>query len=183
MVVLLPGHTDSWRSYRPVEGRLASSVRAIAVSPRGHGHSDKPPAGYGVHDFAGDVPPLLDALGIDRAVLAGHFGSCLVARRIAIDQPERVAGLVLEASPTTLRGHVGLIELVSTVVSGLEDPIVWGDADALVDRDIQATLTRQLRDAELIVYHGVGHAPRWEDPTRFARDVAAFTHRVLPHRA
>jgi pimeloyl-ACP methyl ester carboxylesterase len=101
VVVMLPGPTDSWRSYEPVLEQLPPSVRAIAVSPRGHGDSDKPAIGYRVEDFAADVVPLLDGLGIEQAVVAGHSGSCLAARRVAIDHPERVAGLVLEASPTT----------------------------------------------------------------------------------
>lgn len=69
------------------------------------------------------MPPLLDALNIEHAVLAGHSGSCLIVRRVAIDHPERVAGLVLEASPTTLRGHPGLTEFVESVVFGLPDSI------------------------------------------------------------
>jgi pimeloyl-ACP methyl ester carboxylesterase len=123
VIVLLPGPTDSWRSYQPVLDRLPSSIRAIAVSPRGHGDSDKPATGYRVEDFAADVVPLLDALAVERAVVAGHSGSCLVARRVAIDHPERVAGLVLEASPFTLRGHAGLRGFVESVVSALGDPI------------------------------------------------------------
>ena len=94
VLLLLPGPTDSWRSYEPVLEGLPPSIRAIAVSQRGHGDSDKPPAGYRVEDFAADVVPFLDALGIERAVLAGHSGSCLIVRRVAIDSPERVAGLV-----------------------------------------------------------------------------------------
>src|SRR5439155_17892037 len=122
-LVLLPGPTDSWRSYQPVLDRLPRSMYTVAVSLRGHGDSDKPKTGYRVEDYAVDVVSLLDALGIERAVLAGHSGSCLVARRVALDRPERVAGLVLEASPTTLRDHAGLAEFVQSVVSGLEDPI------------------------------------------------------------
>jgi pimeloyl-ACP methyl ester carboxylesterase len=245
VVVLLPGPTDSWRSYEPVLDRWPASVRVIAVSQRGHGDSDKPPTGYEVEDFAADVPLLLDALGIDRAVLAGHSGSCLVVRRVALDHPTRVAGLVLEASPTTLRGHAGLIQLVESVVSNLQDPIdptfarsfvadtsseqvapelidqlaselmkvparvwkamfagllayddldeienitaptllLWGDGDGLVDRDMQTTLVERIRYAELLVYHDVGHTPRWEDPTRFADDVAKFTKRTLQPQA
>ena len=121
-VLLLPGPTDSWRSYEPVLARLPSSVRAVAVSQRGHGDSDKPMSGYRVEDFAADVVPFLDVLGIDRAVLAGHSGSCPVVRRVAIDQPEHVAGLVLEASPTTLHGDARLEEFVETVVSDLAEP-------------------------------------------------------------
>jgi pimeloyl-ACP methyl ester carboxylesterase len=238
-VLFLPGPTDSWRSYEPILEQLPSSVRAFAVSQRGHGDSDKPLDGYGVDDFAVDVPALLDVLGIERAVLAGHSGSCLVVRRVAIDDPERVAGLVLEASPTTLRDDPGLTDFVDTVVSGLRDPIdrafarsfvtdtsadlvgpvlidqltdellkvpahvwkamfaglleyddmaelgrietptllVWGDADALVGREMQTTLATRIRGAELAVYRGVGHTPRWEDPRRFAGDVAAFVQR------
>lgn len=235
-LVLLPGPTDSWRSYEPVLERLPASIRAVAVSQRGHGDSDKPPSGFGIEDFAADVVPLLDALGIERAVLAGHSGSCLVARRVAIDSPGRVAGLVLEASPLTLKGDERLEGLINSLLAQLEDPIdrafarqvvvgtsspevspevielftgellkvparvwremftalaryddtaelgaitapallLWGDADDLVDRAAQDTLAACIRTAELLVYPGVGHTPRWEDPARFAADVAAF---------
>jgi pimeloyl-ACP methyl ester carboxylesterase len=121
-VLLLPGPTDSWRSYEPVLDRLPQWIRAIAVSQRGHGDSDKPDSGYGVEDFAGDVVELLDALEIDRAVLVGHSGSCLVARRVALEHPARVVGLVLEASPTSLCTDAAR-QFVSSVVMGLADPI------------------------------------------------------------
>lgn len=121
-VLLLPGPTDSWRSYEPVLDRLPHWIHAIAVSQRGQGDSDKPDSGYGVEDFAGDVVELLNALDIDRAVLVGHSGSCLVARRVALDHPERVAGLVLEASPTSLRTDAAR-QFVSSVVAVLADPI------------------------------------------------------------
>ncbi|MDQ4097642.1 MAG: alpha/beta hydrolase [Actinomycetota bacterium] len=243
-VVFLPGPTDSWRSYGPVLERLPLSLRAIAISPRGHGDSDKPATGYRVEDFAGDVGPLLDALDIERTVLVGHSGSCLVARRVALDSTERVAGLVLEASPTTLRGHPALEDFVRSIVSGLRDPIdpefvrsfvvdtssdlvgnemvetlaaellkvparvwaemfddllryddsgeldriaaptllIWGDGDELVRRDVQERQARLIPRARLLVYEGVGHTPRWEDPSRFASDVAAFVIRLVAHR-
>src|SRR5262245_60752295 len=83
-LVLLPGPTDSWRSYGRVLTHLPTSVRTIAVSPRGHGDSDKPADGYDVVELAADVIDVLDALGVARAVIVGHSGSCLVARRIAL---------------------------------------------------------------------------------------------------
>jgi len=235
-VLFLPGPTDSWRSYQPVLDLLPRGIRGIAVSQRGHGDSDKPDAGYRIEDFAADVVPLLDSFGIEQAILAGHSGSCLVARRVALDHPDRVAGLVLEASPTTLRDDARLADFVETVVGGLDDPIspafarsfvldtsservapelvdvlvgellkvpahvwretfaalrgyddrhelpqieaptllVWGDADTLVYRDMQDQLVRSIPNAELLVYPGLGHTPRWDDPVRFSRDVAAF---------
>jgi pimeloyl-ACP methyl ester carboxylesterase len=213
-------------------------MRSIAVSQRGHGDTDKPPTGYRVEDFAHDVPLLLDALGIDRAVIAGHSGSCLVARRVAIDHPERVAGLLLEASPTTLVGNAELQAFVATIpdpidpdfardfvlgtssgdlsrevvdelahellkvptqvwretfhsLLGYDDLgdihriaaptlLVWGDADPLLSLDMQEGLATLIPAAELVVYRGLGHTPRWEDPARFADDLAAFTARLLP---
>lgn len=55
--------------------------------------------------------------------------------------------------------------------------LIWGDADALVGEEMQDELVRQLPRAELVVYPGIGHTPRWEDPRRFAEDVAGFVSR------
>jgi non-heme chloroperoxidase len=33
-------------------------------------------------------------------------------------------------------------------------------------------------DAVLIVYANVGHTPRWEDPSRFSADAAAFVEEL-----
>jgi pimeloyl-ACP methyl ester carboxylesterase len=118
-VVLLPGPTDAWPSYEPILGSMPEDLRVVAVSLRGHGQSSKPPSRYTVEDLASDVVPFLDALDIGRAVLVGHSGSCLVARRVALDEPDRVGGLLLEASPTTLRGH----ERLERFVAELPDPI------------------------------------------------------------
>jgi non-heme chloroperoxidase len=240
VVLLLPGPTDSWRSYEHLFDLLPSGVRVTAVSQRGHGRSGKPETGYRVPDFAADVVPLLDALGVERVVLAGHSGSCLVARRVALDSPDRVAGLVLEASPMTLRANAQLLHFVRSVVSELHDPIsadfarsfvldtssqrlsadlvdllvddvlavparvwqqtfgglleyddqfelplieaptllVWGDADALVPREAQDGLVGSIPNADLVVYPGVGHTPRWEDPGRFSSDLVTFARAV-----
>ena len=239
-LVLVPGPTDSWRSYEPVLELLPPTVPAVAVSPRGHGDSDAPDSGYRVEDLAADVLVLLDRLGLERAVLAGHSGSCLAVRRVAIDRPDRVAGLVLEASPVTLRGNAGLEALVASVIAQLTDPVdedfvrsfvvdtsspavhpslldtlvaeaqkvparvwravltallayddveeldriaapvllVWGDADPLVDRAAQEDLLARLSTVELAAWPGVVHTPRWEDPARFAAEVAAFVQRL-----
>lgn len=125
-IVLLPGPTDSSTSYAPVLDRMPDSVRCIAVSQRGHGDSDKPDQGHRVADFATDVTLLLDALDVARAVLVAHSGSCLTARRVALDHPERVAGLALEASPTTLAGNPTFRSFFASIVAPLTDPI---DAD------------------------------------------------------
>jgi pimeloyl-ACP methyl ester carboxylesterase len=98
VLVLLPGLSDSWRSYERVLPHLPGSFRTIVISQRGHGDSDKPDTNYSVRAFQADVQALLDALEVRRAVIAGHSSAALIARRFTLDHPERVAGLVLEGS-------------------------------------------------------------------------------------
>jgi non-heme chloroperoxidase len=120
VLVLLPGLSDSWRSYELVLPHLPSTFRTIAVSQRGHGDSDKPVSGYAVRDFAADLEALLDALAIPRAVIAGHSSASIVARRFALDHPDRVAGLVLEGSFISL-GEGG--EQFRARLASLVDPV------------------------------------------------------------
>jgi pimeloyl-ACP methyl ester carboxylesterase len=53
--------------------------------------------------------------------------------------------------------------------------MVWGDQDAFIPREDQAVLEEALEDARLLVYEGIGHAVHWEQPERFATDVAEFS--------
>lgn len=55
--------------------------------------------------------------------------------------------------------------------------IGWGDADGLVGRDMHDALAERIPRAELLVYEGVGHTPRWEGRARFAGDIADFLER------
>jgi len=146
-ILFLPGPTDSWRSYEPILGAIPPHLRVVAVSLRGHGDSSKPGSGYSIEHLAADVVPLLDALDIERAVLVGHSGSCLVARRVALEAPDRVAGLVLEAAPTTLRDDPKLCELVNSVVSELTDPVGPEFARAFVADTSSDVLPAELIEA------------------------------------
>ena len=63
-------------------------------------------------------------------------------------------------------------ELAEMTVPAL---LVWGDRDAFIPRETQDELLETLSDARLQVYEGVGHAVHWEQPERFAADVAEFS--------
>lgn len=120
-LVLLPGLSDSWRSWERVLPHLPTSLRVIAVSQRGHGDSDKPNGHYSVRDYAGDLDALLDALGITNAIVVGHSSASLVARRFALDHRQRVAGLVLEGSFVRLSAPA--VEAAGRQFATLTDPI------------------------------------------------------------
>jgi alpha/beta hydrolase fold len=61
-IICLHGVTDSWRSFELLFEHLPRSFRAIALSQRGHGDSDRPQSGYRARDFADDLAAFMDAL-------------------------------------------------------------------------------------------------------------------------
>jgi non-heme chloroperoxidase len=122
-VLLLHGITDSWHSFERVLPHLPHSIRAFALSQRGHGDADRPTTGYSPRDFAADLAAFMQALDLGPAVIAGHSMGASIAQRFAIDHPGRTLGLVLVGSLVTWRGHPDFVELWDSVVSTLTDPI------------------------------------------------------------
>ncbi len=53
--------------------------------------------------------------------------------------------------------------------------IIWGDRDPILPRSQQDAFAAAIPRSELIIYPGAGHTLYWEDPARFAADLAAFT--------
>jgi pimeloyl-ACP methyl ester carboxylesterase len=122
-VVFLHGYTDSWRSFGSLLPHLPRTLRAIALSQRGHGDSYRPAAGYRARHFAGDVAAFLDSLGIVRAVIVGHSMGAHVAQRFAIENPHRTLGLVLIGGYATMRSNPAVRELWASTISRLGDPL------------------------------------------------------------
>jgi non-heme chloroperoxidase len=121
-VLMLHGYSDSWHSFEPVLPFLPSSIRALALSQRGHGNTARPSVGYGPDDFAADVAEFMDALDIESAIVVGHSLGSLIAQRFALDYPERTKGLVLIGSGPAMRGLPAWTELQAPVFD-LTDPV------------------------------------------------------------
>ena len=105
-LLLLHGYTDSSRSWSLVAPHLAQ-YRVIIPDQRGHGASSAPACCYSSSQFAADAVLLLDALGIDRAGVAGHSMGSLAAMTLAAEFPARVSGIALLGStalPPVKRG-------------------------------------------------------------------------------
>lgn len=96
-VVLLHGLSASQRYV--VMGSTAlqrGGHRVVSYDARGHGMSAPAPSpdAYGYARLCADLARVLDELGIERAVLAGVSMGAHTCLRFALEQPERVAGLV-----------------------------------------------------------------------------------------
>ncbi|MBP6996820.1 MAG: alpha/beta hydrolase [Phycicoccus sp.] len=101
-VVLLPGMSLDI-SYL---GRLADALAADGLRPVRVG-SRQPPsdpdAAVTMHDLADDVNAVLTALDLPPAWVAGHAFGNRVARAVALDHPDRVAGVILLAAGGTVQ--------------------------------------------------------------------------------
>lgn len=96
-VLLTHGYSASSRMWQPNLPALALRRRLITWDIRGHGMSDSPedPALYSEDLSVGDMLALLDAEGIDRAVVAGLSLGGYLSLAFHLRHPERVAALML----------------------------------------------------------------------------------------
>jgi pimeloyl-ACP methyl ester carboxylesterase/predicted glycosyltransferase len=98
-------HSRSWKNQIPY---LARHTRVVTFDPRGNGRSDRPRdfEAYVRREFAADALAVLDAAGVDQAVVVAwcDMGESLI---LAAEHPERVAGLVHigPALPLDERAH------------------------------------------------------------------------------
>jgi pimeloyl-ACP methyl ester carboxylesterase len=100
-VVLFHGFPDTPTGWEPTAKVLAEAgYRAIVPFLRGY-HPDTIVAGrrYASREIGADAIRLLDALGIDRAVLVGHDWGSAVVFQAAAQSPERLRALCSVAIP------------------------------------------------------------------------------------
>lgn len=87
---------------------IAAGLRPIAIDMPGFGQSDAPGAPPAIADYARCVAPVLDALGIGRAAVAGHHTGAAVATEFALAHPGRTEALILHGPmlmPEDERAH------------------------------------------------------------------------------
>ena len=89
----LGGNLAIWHMH--VVPLLRDKFRLTTFDMRGHGRSGMPQSGYTTRHIAEDVRGLMDALGIEKAHLAGHSMGADVSLHFAMCYPERAGRLVL----------------------------------------------------------------------------------------
>ena len=94
-MVLLHGAGDNSLDWRWVMPALATTHRVYAPDLPGSPDSARPVADYSPAFFERFVASFVDALGIGRATFVGNSLGGLIALRLALSEPARVAALVL----------------------------------------------------------------------------------------
>lgn len=87
------GHSNFKQNYP----EFAAGHRVLVPDLPGYGASDKPETDYTLDFFVDAMFGLLDALDIPRCTLVGNSLGGAIAIKMALDQPQRIARLVLMA--------------------------------------------------------------------------------------
>jgi pimeloyl-ACP methyl ester carboxylesterase len=130
-LLLIHGFPLDHTIWEPVVALLEGEFDLILPDLRGFGESAVSPSSYLLADLAGDLAALLDHLGLEQAVVAGHsmggyvalaFGHAFPARTLGLglaasqalpDAPERKASRYQEAERLLAEGVGGLAEAMS----------------------------------------------------------------------
>jgi non-heme chloroperoxidase len=93
-MVLLPGLGNTAHIFDQFALKLTPQYHVYAITRRGFGASSAPATGYTADRLGDDVLAVLDALKIEKPVMAGHSLGGEELSSVGSRHPERVAGLV-----------------------------------------------------------------------------------------
>lgn len=92
-LVLQAHHHIAWMPFQ--FSYFSQFYRVITFDRRGTGRSESPDGSWTIADFAADLAGLLDALGIDQAIVAGASLGGVISCQFGLDFPDRTLGLVI----------------------------------------------------------------------------------------
>jgi pimeloyl-ACP methyl ester carboxylesterase len=150
LVVLCHGFPESWYSWRHQLHALAEAgYRAVAPDMRGYGKTDQPGdiEQYTLFHLVGDMVGLVDALGADPAVIAGHDWGAPVAWHAALMRPDRFRAVIGLSVPFRPRGPVRPTSVMPQTDEALFYQLYFqtpGVAEAELERDPRVSLRTML---------------------------------------
>ena len=146
LVLLCHGFPESWYSWRhQIEALAAAGFHAVAPDMRGYGQTEQPEAidQYTLMHLVGDMVGVLDALGEETAVIAGHDWGAPVAWHAALLRPDRFRAVIGLSVPYRPRGKVR----PTSVMPQTDDAVFYqlhfqtpGVAEAELERDIPESI-------------------------------------------
>ena len=109
--IFIPGLQGLLNAWEYQIAEFSGRYRCISFDHRGAGDSDKPATGYSTELLARDVIGLMDALGIDRAHMAGTSTGGCVLQSLAIDHPERVGCAIFSNTWVKADEYIARVQL------------------------------------------------------------------------
>jgi len=151
------GHLEAFS--RNIVPHVEAGYRCHAIDMLGHGFTGKPDYRYEIPRYVEHLVAYLDALGIERAHLAGESLGGWVAGWLASEHPERVASLQLIAAGGT-KANPAIMERIKTSTT----EAVMKDDVALTRKRLELLMFDPAKDVsdELVqVRHAIYHHPEF----------------------
>src|SRR5579864_5984326 len=151
LIVLCHGFPECWYSWRHQLRALAEAgFRAVAPDLRGYGRSDRPEEveKYTILHDIGDIVGLVDALGAQQAVIAGHDVGATIAWQAALLRPDRFRAVIALSVPFRPRAFGGSVP-PTTLMPRNENAVFYQlflqspEAEAALGRDLRRTFRSQ----------------------------------------
>jgi pimeloyl-ACP methyl ester carboxylesterase len=98
-MVWLHGLSGRWQRWRETMQWFAPHHQQFALDARGHGKSSRVPGRYTWLDHAEDANAFVREKVSERAILIGHSLGAMQAIKVAADQPDKIAAVILEDPP------------------------------------------------------------------------------------
>ena len=177
LVILCHGFPECWYSWRHQLLALAKAgFRAVALDLRGYGRSGRPQEveKYTILHDIGDIVGLVDGLGAEQAVIAGHDAGATIAWQAAVLRPDRFRAVIALSVPFRSRGF-GTSVPPTTVMPQNKNAIFYQlyfqtpEAEAALVRDVRQTFRSQF-------YSLSGDSPP-------PKNAGGFAAGMLPRRA
>ena len=104
-IVLWPAIFTDHTIYEGLVDRLGHRYRFLLIDGPGHGRSVGIPETFTTGDCGNAIASVMDAYGLDRAILGGTSWGSLAAAELCLRHPERVSALVLMNTPWAIDGR------------------------------------------------------------------------------
>ncbi len=148
VVVLCHGFPELWFSWRhQIPVLVEAGYRVVVPDQRGYGDTTKPDRveDYDILRLTGDLTGLLDALGADDAVFAGHDWGAAVVWNMALLHPDRVRAVVALSVPFQARSKVPPTQRMREIFGDRFFYQLYFQEVGPADREFEADVRRSLR--------------------------------------
>jgi pimeloyl-ACP methyl ester carboxylesterase len=205
-VMLCHGFPESGHSWRhQIEPLVAAGFFVLVPDQRGYASSSAPRdhLAYGAEQLTGDLVAIMDAFGVDQAVMVGHDWGAILVWHMAELHPERTRAVIAASVPYT-KWPMAPTELFRSVYGDRFFYMLYfqevGPAEAELESDVRRTMHTVLWAASGEKYQAGGefempalgeigwvdsmvlsagsipdHLPRWLTQTDFEMYVQQFT--------
>jgi pimeloyl-ACP methyl ester carboxylesterase len=172
------GFPESWYSWRHQIRALADAgFHAVAPDLRGYGQTDQPKEveAYDIFQLTGDLVGLVNALGGERTVIAGHDWGALITQCAALFRPDLFRAVILLSVPFLPRGPISPSEWEKIKYPGkifYQQIFRAPGSEKIFEADVRSSIVRAL-------YTASGEAPpeqKWQpvvDPSKMVLPPAA----------